>query len=91
MKLSLEQRSFIFYILGNFGSGMIFVIMLCPQLLNNVLASFLIVIVGTFELVVMGKLNFDAYRYGIVQGFLRNSRYKTQLSNTGNSTKGEKE
>lgn len=80
MNLTLEQRAFLVYLLGNFGTGMIFVIMLSPQLIDNILAYIVLLVAGIFELLLMSKMNLDAYRYGLVEGFKRNSRYKTQLN-----------
>ena len=74
MKLSLEQRAVIVYVLGNFGTGMIFTILLSPQLFDNSGVYFVLVAAGFFEFLLMCKINIDAFKHGLVKGFCMNSR-----------------
>jgi hypothetical protein len=76
IRLTLEQRAFIVYVLGNLGTGMMFVVLGTPELFSNLLAYYIIIPVCALEIVLMTKINIDGFRFGIVNGFLKNSRYK---------------
>lgn len=78
MNISREQRALMIYILGNFGTGMIFMLLLSPQLfIGQILAYYILFPMGILEIVLMLKINFDGFKYGLIEGMKRNSKNRT--------------
>jgi hypothetical protein len=82
--LLLEQRAFLVYMLGNIGVGMLLFLVLSPNMFTqNMLAYYLVLPLTIVEFILMGKVNYDGFRLGMVDGFCKNSRYrKTVTSST---------
>jgi hypothetical protein len=89
-KISLEQRAFIVYTLANFGCGMLFMLLINPTMFSgNILAYYILIPVIALEFILVGKLNYDGFKLGLVAGFCNNSRWKV-ASNNRKQTEVEK-
>jgi hypothetical protein len=81
-KISLEQRAFVCYTLANFACGMLFVLLLIPTMFSeNILVYYVLIPVIVLEFILVGKLNYDGLKLGLVAGFCNNSKAKRSPSN----------
>jgi hypothetical protein len=86
INLTLEQAAYLSCTLVNFAVGMLLVIILNPKIFNsNVIAYYFVVSLSLLEFALVLKINFDAYRYGLVEGYKRNFRRKEKTQMRGNT------
>ncbi len=79
MKITLEQRAFVVYMLGNIGGGMLVSLILNPLFFgSSSWAYYTVVILSSVVLILLGKMNYDAYCHGLVAGFCKNSRFRQE-------------
>ena len=71
--MKIEQRAFLVYVLINFAFGLLlFTLMMSPLLGGIHILWYVITVLGVLEVALMLKINYDGYKYGIVEGFKRN-------------------
>ena len=72
-KFTESKRAFVVYVLGNFVAGMLFVLMISPEFFNkNILMWYITIPLDIVFLGGMFKINYDGYKYGLVEGAKRN-------------------
>jgi len=84
MKITIEKRAFLTYILMNFALGLIIalVLLMPTYLFHYQILYYIIIILVSVETCLILKVDYDGYKFGLVEGFKKNltKRMRERLS-----------